>query len=326
MRHRLKAIQIKEHGGPEVLSHEEIDVPEPQGGQVLVKVEAAGLNYIDTYHRTGLYPVELPLTLGLEGAGVVEEVGADVDDIAVGARVAWAGCPGSYAEYIAAPADKVVKVPDGIASKVAAASMLQGMTVHYLTHSTYALSSGDTALVHAAAGGVGLILVQIAKMLGARVIGTCGTAEKAELTRGAGADEVILYTEQDFEAETLKLTDGQGVDVAYDSVGKSTWEQSINCLKPRGYLVLFGNASGAVPPIDPLLLSQKGSLFLTRPTLASYTLSREELLGRANDILGWVDAGKLDIRVDRTVPLAEATDAHRALESRATKGKVLIQP
>jgi len=322
----LKAIRIKEHGGPEILTHEEIDTPQPQSGSVLIQVEAAGLNYIDTYHRTGLYPLNLPLTLGLEGAGTISEVGSDVTDFAEGDRVAWAGCPGSYAEYVAAPAEKIVKVPDGVSLDVAAASMLQGMTVHYLTHGTYALEPGDTALVHAAAGGVGLIMVQVAKMLGARVIGTCGTPEKEELARGAGADEVILYTEQDFEAETRRLTGGQGVDVAYDSVGKSTWEKSINCLKPRGYLVLFGNASGAVPPIDPLMLSQKGSLFLTRPTLASYTLTREELLGRANDILGWVNSGKLDIRIDRTVPLAEAAEAHRALESRATKGKVLISP
>lgn len=322
----MKAIRIHEHGGPDTLTHEEIDVPEPQAGQALIKVEAAGLNYIDTYHRTGLYPVDLPLTLGLEGAGTVESVGTGVSDFAKGDRVAWAGCPGSYAEYVAAPAEKIVKIPDGVAFDTAAAAMLQGMTVHYLTHSTYPLKSGDTALVHAAAGGVGLIMVQIAKMLGARVIGTCGTAEKGQLARAAGADDVILYTEKDFEEETRKLTDGTGVDVAYDSVGKSTWEQSMNCLKPRGYLVLFGNASGAVPPIDPLVLSQKGSLFLTRPTLASYTLTREELLGRANDILGWIDAGKLDIRIDRTVPLAEAAEAHKALESRATKGKVLIQP
>ena len=322
----MKAIRINKHGGPEVLSHEDIDTPSPQSGQVLIKVEAAGLNYIDTYHRTGLYPVELPLTLGLEGAGTVEAVGEGVQGVGAGDRVAWAGCPGSYAEYVAAPADKVVRVPENVGSDVAAASMLQGMPVHYLTHSTYALKSGDTALVHAAAGGVGLIMVQVAKMLGARVIGTCGTAEKAELAREAGADEVILYTEQDFETETRRLTDGAGVDVAYDSVGQSTWERSMNSLKPRGYLVLFGNASGAVPPIDPLLLSQKGSLFLTRPTLASHTLTREELEGRANDILGWVASGDLSIRIDRTVPLANTEDAHRALESRATKGKVLIQP
>ena len=322
----MKAIRINEHGGPEVLTHEEIDVPQPEADQVLIKVEAAGLNYIDTYHRTGLYPVELPLTLGLEGAGTIESVGAEVSELSAGDRVAWAGCPGSYAEYVAAPAAKVVKIPDGVGFDAAAASMLQGMTVHYLAHSTYPLKSGDTALVHAAAGGVGLIMVQVAKMLGARVIGTCGTEEKAELARGAGADDVILYTEKNFEEETRRLTDGAGVDVAYDSVGKSTWEKSMNCLKPRGYLVLFGNASGAVPPIDPLVLSQKGSLFLTRPTLVSYTLTREELLGRANDILGWIDSGKLDIRIDRKVPLADAAEAHRALESRATKGKVLIQP
>ncbi len=322
----VKAIRVNEHGGPDVLSHEEIDPPIPKAGEVLIKVEAAGLNYIDTYHRTGLYPVELPLTLGLEGAGTVEAAGPDVDGFGTGDRVAWAGCPGSYAEYLATPAEKIFKIPDSVDFDSAAASMLQGMTVHYLTHSTYPLKSGDTALVHAAAGGVGLIMTQIATMLGARVIGTCGTEEKAELVRGAGADEVILYNEQDFEAETRRLTDGVGVDVVYDSVGKSTWEKSMNSLRPRGYLVLFGNASGAVPPVDPLLLSQKGSLFLTRPTLVSYTLTREELLGRANDILGWVDSGELNIRIDRALPLGEAADAHIALESRATKGKVIIKP
>jgi NADPH2:quinone reductase len=324
--YHLKAIRIHEHGGPEVLVLEDIPQPEPGSDQVLIKVAASGLNFIDTYHRTGLYPVELPLTLGLEGSGVIESVGSEVSGFSSGDRVAWAGCPGSYAEYLTAPAAKVVKIPDGVSFESSAAAMLQGMTVHYLTHSTYPLKAGDTALVHAAAGGVGLIMVQVAKMLGARVIGTCGSAEKADLAKGAGADEVILYTEKDFEAETRKLTDGVGVDVAYDSVGKSTWEKSMNCLRPRGYLVLFGNASGAVPPIDPLVLSQKGSLFMTRPTLVSYTLTREELLGRANDILGWIDSGSLNIRVDRTVPLSDAADAHRALESRATKGKVLIQP
>lgn len=322
----MNAIRINKHGGPEVLELENISIPVAGTGRLLIKVAAAGLNYIDTYHRTGLYPVELPLTLGLEGAGTVQSVGTDVTGFSEGDRVAWAGCPGSYAEYVTAPAEKVVKIPDGVPFDTAAASMLQGMTVHYLSHSTYPLKAGDTALVHAAAGGVGLIMVQIAKMLGARVIGTCGTEEKAQLARDAGADEVILYTEQDFELETRRLTDGAGVDVAYDSVGKSTWEKSMNCLRPRGYLILFGNASGSVPPIDPLLLSQKGSLFLTRPTLMSYTLTRDELLGRANDILSWVDSGKLKIRIDRTVPLADASEAHRALESRATKGKVLIQP
>ena len=238
----------------------------------------------------------------------------------------WATCSGSYAEYIAAPAAKVVKLPDGVTTEQAAAAMLQGMTVHYLTHSTYPLKQGDTALVHAAADGVGLLMVQVAKKLGATVIGTAGTAEKAELAREAGADEVILYTEQDFEAETRRLTDGAGVDVAYDSVGKATWEGSMNSLKPRGYLILFGNASGPVPPIDPLLLTQKGSLFMTRPSLMGYTLTREELTQRANDILEWVGNGTLDLRIDRRVPLAEASEAHRALESRETKGKVLIVP
>ena len=322
----MKAIRVHKKGGPENLQLDDVPIPDPGAGELVIKVDAAGLNYIDTYHRSGLYPLEFPITLGLEGGGIVEQLGEGVGDFEVGNRVGWATCSGSYAEYIAAPAAKVVKLPDGVTTEQAAAAMLQGMTVHYLTHSTYPLKQGDTALVHAAAGGVGLLMVQVAKKLGATVIGTAGTAEKAELARGAGADEVILYTEQDFEAETRRLTDGEGVDVAYDSVGKTTWEGSMNSLKPRGYLILFGNASGPVPPIDPLLLTQKGSLFMTRPSLMGYTLTREELAQRANDILGWVGDGTLDLRIDRRVPLAEASEAHRALESRETKGKVLIVP
>ncbi len=322
----MKAIRVHQTGGPERLSLDEVPVADPGEGEILIRVDAAGLNYIDTYHRSGLYPLELPVTLGLEGGGAVERLGDGVEDFEPGDLVGWATCQGSYADYLCAPAEKVVKLPDGITTEQAAAVMLQGMTVHYLTHTTYPLKSGDTALVHAAAGGVGLLMVQIAKKLGARVIGTVGTEEKADLARGAGADEIILYAEQDFEAETRRLTDGDGVDVAYDSVGKATWEGSMNSLKPRGYLVLFGNASGPVPPVDPFLLTQKGSLFMTRPTLMSYTLTREELLGRAHDILGWVADGSLNLRIDRQLPLAQAADAHRALESRATKGKVLILP
>jgi len=322
----VKAIRVHEKGSPENLVLGDLPVPEPAKDDLLIRIDAAGLNYIDTYHRSGLYPLDFPITLGLEGGGTVEKVGDDVDGFEAGDRVGWGTCQGSYAEYIAAPAAKVVKLPEDVTTEQAAAVMLQGMTVHYLTHSTYPLEAGKTALVHAAAGGVGLLMVQVAKKLGATVIGTAGTAEKAELAKAAGADEVILYTEQDFEAETRRLTEGAGVDVAYDSVGKATWEGSMNSLKPRGYLVLFGNASGPVPPIDPLILTQKGSLFMTRPNLMGYTLTRDELDQRAGDILRWVGDGSLDLRIDRRVQLAEAADAHRALESRDTKGKVLIVP
>jgi len=321
----MQAIRITEHGGPEVLSLQDIDTPEPGDGQVRIKIEAAGLNFIDTYHRTGLYPLELPLTLGLEGAGVVDAVGANTD-LTVGDRVAWKSVPGSYAEYVIADQSAVVKIPDNVETKTAAAVMLQGLTAHYLSNSTYPLSENDTCLIHAAAGGVGLLLVQMAKMRGARVFGTTSTPEKAELARNAGADEVILYTEQDFEEEVKRLTDGQGLNVVYDSVAKATWEKSINCLKPRGYMVFFGNASGPVPPIDPLLLSQKGSIFMTRPTLNSYTLTTEEYLGRTNDLMNWIGEGKLNVRIGEEHPLADAAEAHRRLEGRKTTGKVLIIP
>ena len=322
----MKAIRISEYGGPEVLSLEEIDTPEPGEGQVRIKIEAAGLNFIDTYHRTGLYPLELPLTLGLEGAGVVDAVGAGVANLSSGDRVAWKSVSGSYAEYVIAKEADVVKIPDNVETKTAAAVMLQGLTAHYLSNSTYPLSENDTCLIHAAAGGVGLLLVQMAKMRGARVFGTTSTPEKAELARNAGADEVILYTEQDFETEVKRLTDDQGLNVVYDSVAKATWEKSINCLKPRGYMVFFGNASGPVPPIDPLLLSQKGSIFMTRPTLNSYTLTQEEYLGRTNDIMNWIGSGKLNVRIGEEHPLADAAEAHRRLEGRKTTGKVLIIP
>lgn len=322
----MKAIRISEYGGPEVLSLEDIDTPEPSAEQVRIKIEAAGLNFIDTYHRTGLYPLELPLTLGLEGAGVVDAVGENVSDFSAGDRVAWKSVSGSYAEYVVANATDVVKIPDNVETKTAAAVMLQGLTAHYLSNSTYPLGENDTCLIHAAAGGVGLLLVQMAKMRGARVFGTTSTPEKAELARNAGADEVILYTEQDFEAEVKRLTDGQGLDVVYDSVAKATWEKSIECLKPRGYMVFFGNASGPVPPIDPLLLSQKGSIFMTRPTLNSYTLTEKEYMGRTNDIMNWIGDGKLNVRVGEEHPLADAAEAHRRLEGRKTTGKVLIMP
>ena len=322
----MKAIRIHQSGGPEVLTLEEVPQPEAGPGQVLVKIEAAGLNFVDTYHRTGLYPLELPLTLGLEGAGRVEAVGDGVSELQPGDMVAWSSVQGSYADYVAAPADSVVKLPDGVEAKTAAAAMLQGMTAHYLAYSTYPIQAGDTCLIHAAAGGVGLLLVQMAKQLGATVYGTVSTEEKAALAKGAGADEVIRYTEQDFEAEVKRLTDGRGVDVVYDSVAKATWEKSINSLRPRGYMVFFGNASGPVPPIDPLLLSQKGSLYITRPILGHYIATREEFLSRANDLFSWIQAGQLKVRIGEEHPLAEAAEAHRRLEGRMTTGKVLIIP
>ena len=322
----MKAIRISQYGGAEVLSFEDIDVADPGEGQVRITIEAAGVNFIDTYHRTGLYPLNLPLTLGLEGAGIVNAVGAGISDLAEGDRVAWKSVEGSYAEQVVADVAEVVKIPSDVATKTAAAVMLQGLTSHYLVNSTYPIQEGDTCLVHAAAGGVGLLLVQMAKMRGARVIGTTSTEEKAALARGAGADDIILYTERDFEAEVLRLTDGQGVEVVYDSVAKATWEKSINCLKPRGYMVFFGNASGPVPPIDPLLLSQRGSIYLTRPTLNSYTQTREEYLQRTHEVMGWIQNGELDVRIGEEHPLENTAEAHNRLEGRQTTGKVLLIP
>lgn len=322
----MKAIQVARTGGPEVLCYKDVPNPDPGPGEVLVKIDAIGLNYIDTYHRTGLYPLDLPFIPGLEAAGTVAALGTDATDFRLGDLVAYAGVPDSYAELVAAPQERLVRLPDGVDAVAGAAAMLQGMTSHYLVHSTCNVLEGDTVLIHAAAGGVGLILVQMAKMRGARVIGTVSTEEKAQLARGAGADEIIRYTEQDFEAEVNRLTDGRGVHVAYDSVGKTTWEKSMNCLSPRGYLVLFGNASGPVPPVDPLLLSRLGSIFMTRPTLVDYTANREELELRAGDVLGWIQTGKLKLRIDRTLPLADAREAHRLLEGRRTTGKVLLIP
>ena len=322
----MKAIRISQYGGAGVLSFEDIDVADPGEGQVRITIEAAGVNFIDTYHRTGLYPLNLPLTLGLEGAGIVNAVGAGVSDLTEGDRVAWKSVEGSYAEQVVADAAEVVKIPSDVATKTAAAVMLQGLTSHYLVNSTYPIRDGDTCLVHAAAGGVGLLLVQMAKMRGARVIGTTSTEEKAALARGAGADDIILYTERDFEAEVLRLTDGQGVEVVYDSVAQATWEKSINCLKPRGYMVFFGNASGPVPPIDPLLLSQRGSIYLTRPTLNSYTQTREEYLQRTREVMGWVQDGSLDVRIGEEHPLENTAEAHNRLEGRQTTGKVLLIP
>jgi NADPH2:quinone reductase len=322
----MKAIRLHSHGEADALTYEDMPMPEPAAGEVRVKIGAAGLNFIDIYQRRGWYKIALPLTLGQEGAGTVDALGEGVTEFKAGDRVAYASVLGAYADYAIVPVAKLVPVPTAVSIEQAAAVMLQGMTAHYLATSTFPLEKGHTALVHAASGGVGLLLTQIAKMRGARVIGTVGSAEKAELAQGAGADDVILYKEQDFEAEVKRLTDGAGVDVNYDSVGKDTFHKGLNILKPRGLMALYGQSSGQVEPIDPQLLSQKGSLFLTRPTLGSYTLTRAELLGRAGDLFQWMAAGKLNVRVDRTFKLSEAADAHRYMEGRGTKGKVLLTP
>jgi len=321
----MKAIRVHQVGGPEVLSYEDAPAPTPGPGQALVKVEAAGLNFIDCYFRSGLYKVPLPFIPGNEGAGTVTAVAPGVTVVKVGDRVSYAPAIGSYAEYQAVAADRLVPVPAGVDSQTAAAVTLQGMTAHYLATSTYPLKPGDTALIHAAAGGVGQLLVQVAKMRGARVFGTVSTKEKAVLAREAGADEVILYTEQDFEAEVMRLTGGKGVNVVYDSVAKTTFDQSLNCLGLRGTLALFGQSSGPVPPVDLLRLA-KNALFLTRPGLGQYTATREDLLRRAADVFGWVQSGKLKVRVSRTLPLQDAAEAHRLLEGRKTTGKVLLIP
>ncbi len=320
----MKAIQVKVPGGPEKMELVEVPKPAPGPKQALVRIAASGVNFIDVYFRTGLYRADIPIALGSEGAGTVEAVGADVAEVAAGDRVAYAMARGSYAEFALVPAAQLVKIPDSLDFQTAAAVMLQGMTAHYLTHSTYALKSGDTCLVHAAAGGAGGLTVQMAKMLGARVFGTVSTEEKARIARQAGADEAILYTQRDFEAEVKRLTGGRGVDVVYDSVGKTTFEKSLNCLRPRGLLALFGQSSGSVPPFDPSILNAKGSLFLTRPSLGHYVLTRDELLWRAGDVLSWIASGKLKPRIDRTYPLGEAAAAHRDLESRKTAGKLVL--
>lgn len=322
----MKAIRVYQYGGPEVLRYEEVPVPEPGAGQARVKIEAIGVNFIDVYQRTGLYPLALPFTLGREGAGTVDAVGANVTEVKKGDRVAYAMEPGSYAEYALVPAWKLVPLPRHLDSRSAAAVMLQGMTAHYLTHSTYPLKRGETALVHAAAGGVGLLLIQLAKRRGATVFGTVSTEEKARLAREAGADEVILYTRTDFAAEVKRLTNGAGVHLVYDSVGQSTFEKSLDCLRPRGYMILFGQSSGPVPPFDLGRLAAKGSLFVTRPTLMHYMSDREELLKRANDLFKWIESGELKLRIDRSFPLGEAAEAHRQLEGRNTTGKVLLIP
>jgi len=322
----MKIVHVKEPGGPEKMELVEVPKTQPGPGQALVRLAAIGVNFIDVYFRMGRYKADLPIVLGNEGAGTVESVGAGVKEVAPGDRVAWAMQRGSYADYAAVPEALLVKVPPHVSFETAAAAMLQGMTAHYLTHSTFALKSGDTCLVHAAAGGAGGLVVQMAKMLGARVFGTVSTEEKARIAREAGADETILYTQQDFEAEVKRLTGGRGVDVVYDSVGQTTFAKSLDSLRPRGMLALFGQSSGPVPPFDPNILNGKGSLFLTRPSLAHYLLSRDELLWRAGDLLQWIDAGKLRLRIERTYPLSEAAAAHRDLESRRTAGKLLLIP
>jgi NADPH2:quinone reductase len=320
----MKAIQVKVVGGPENMELVEVPIPTPGPKQALVKIAASGVNFIDVYFRTGLYKADPPIVLGNEAAGTVEAVGPEVTEVAPGDRVAYAMSRGSYAEYAVVPAWVLVKIPAHVDFHTAAAAMLQGMTAHYLTHSTYPLKSGDTCLVQAAAGGTGGLIVQMAKMLGARVFGTVSTEEKAQIARQHGADETILYTQQDFEAETRRLTNGRGVDVVYDSVGRTTFDKSLGSLRPRGTLALFGQSSGPVPPFDPNILNAKGSLFLTRPGLPNHILTREELLWRAGDVLNWIEDGKLKLRIDRTYPLAQAADAHRALEGRHTTGKLLL--
>jgi len=322
----MKAVRIHTPGGPEALTYEEVPEPTPGAGQAAVRLGACGVNYIDVYFRTGQYKAQLPLTIGLEGAGTVTAVGAGVTDVKVGDRVAWTGVPGSYAQVAVVPADRLVKLPDGLTFKDGAAAMLQGMTAHYLVTSTYPLKKGDACLVHAAAGGVGLLLCQMAKMRGATVIGTVSTGDKATLAKAAGADHVIVYTSTDFEAEVKRLTGGAGVHVDYDGVGASTFDKGLNCLRPRGLMGLYGQASGPVPPLDLQILNARGSLFVTRPSLNHHIASREELVERAGDVLGWIRDGKLKLRLEHQFPLAEAAEAHRALEGRRTTGKILLIP
>ena len=321
----MKSIQVKEPGGPERMLLVDTPTPTPGPKQALVRIAFSGVNFIDVYFRTGLYKADLPVTLGSEASGTVEAIGVGVTEVAPGDRVAYAMARGSYAEYAIVSAEQLVKIPDGLAFDQAAAAMLQGMTAHYLTHSTYPLKAGEVALVHAAAGGAGRLVVQMAKARGARVFGTVSTDEKARIAAEAGADETILYTQHDFEAEARRLTGGRGVDIVYDSVGKTTFDKSLGALRPRGMVALFGQSSGAVPPVDPSVLVGKGSLFLTRPSLMHYVATRDELLWRAGDVLKAVTDGSLRLRIDRTYPLADAAAAHRDLESRKTSGKLLLK-
>ncbi|HKR83960.1 MAG TPA: quinone oxidoreductase [Terriglobales bacterium] len=322
----MKAIQVQQPGGVEALELVDIPVPTPKPNEAVVKIAAIGVNFIDVYLREGRYKAPLPFVNGQEAAGIIHEVGADVKTVKPGDRVAYSSVLGSYAEYAAVPADSLVRIPSGVGERDAAAAMLQGMTAHYLAYSTFPLQAGQTALLHAAAGGVGLLLVQMAHNLGARVIGTVSTEEKAKLALDAGADDIILYSQSDFEAETKRLTGGKGVDVVYDSVGKTTFEKGLNVLRPRGMMVLFGGSSGAVPPFDLIQLSTKGSLFVTRPTLGHYTLSREELVMRADAVFGMIAAGKLKLRIEHIYKLADAQQAHRDLAGRRTTGKLLLIP
>jgi len=322
----MRAIQVFQTGGPEVLTLVDAPIPTPKPNEALVEIKASGVNFIDVYFREGRYPAPLPFINGQEAAGIVKEVGAEASGVNVGDRVAYTSSLGSYAEYAAVPAARLVKIPDALSFEQAAAAMLQGMTAHYLLNSTYKLQGGETALIHAAAGGVGLLLVQMAKKIGARVIATAGTEEKAQLARNAGADECIIYTQADFATETKRQTEGKGVHVVYDGVGKATFDKDLEVLRPRGYLVLFGGSSGAVPPFDLIKLSQKGSLFITRPTLAHYTAAREELEWRASDVLGSIARGELKLRIHKGYKLEEAAQAHRDLEGRKTSGKLLLVP
>jgi len=322
----VKAIRIHAPGGPEALQYDDVAEPTPGAGQVVVKLAAAGVNYIDVYFRTGAYKAPLPLIIGLEGAGTVSAVGQGVTDVKAGDVVAWTGVSGSYAQMTAVPADRLVKLPAGVAPKDGAAAMLQGMTAHYLVKSSYPLKKGDTCLVHAAAGGMGLLLCQMGKMLGATVIGTVSTEEKAALAKWAGADHVILYSKQDFEPEVKRITGGRGVDVVYDGVGATTFDKSLSCLRPRGFMILFGAASGPVPPLDLQVLNVRGSLFLQRPSLNHHIAAREELVQRAGEVLGWIRDGKIKLRIEHQFPLAQAADAHQALEGRKTSGKILLIP
>jgi NADPH2:quinone reductase len=322
----MKAIRVNAPGGPDVMRYEDTPEPTPKAGEATVKVDAAGINYVDVYQRSGQYKLALPLTLGLEAGGTVTAIGPNVSEVKVGDKVAYTGVPGAYAQYAAVPAARLVVLPAGLSTRQGAAAMLQGLTAHYLACSTYPLKSGDTCLVHAAAGGVGLLLCQIAKMRGARVIGTVSTEEKAKLAREAGASDVILYTKQDFEAEVKRLTDGKGLQVVYDSVGQTTFEKGFNCLAARGMMALYGQSSGPVGAFDLQILSAKGSLFVTRPSLNHHIITRAELLQRSDEILGWIRDGKLKLRTEYEFPLKDAADAHRALEGRKTTGKVLLIP
>ncbi len=322
----MKAIRIHNSGGPEALTYEEVPTPQPGPGEARVKLAASGVNFVDVYQRKGLYPINLPFIGGQEGSGVVDAVGEGVTEVKPGDKVAYTSVQAAYAEYAIVPVARLIPVPDGVSLEDAAAAMLQGLTAHYLATSTYPLQPGETALVHAAGGGVGQLLTQIAKKRGARVFGTVSTEEKAELARASGADEVIYYTREDFAAATRRLTDGKGVHVVYDSVGHDTFDKSLDSLRLRGYLVLYGQSSGPVAPVNPQILNAKGSLFLTRPTLVNYIATREELLQRTNELFSWIKEGAVRVRIDKTFPLSEAAEAHRYLEGRHTKGKVLLIP